>query len=34
MMEDKGVIAPTQPNSQVREVLDYGQTAPPEDDGA
>ncbi len=33
MMEDKGVIAPTQPNSQVREVLDYGQTAPPEDDG-
>lgn len=33
-MEEKGVIAPSQPNSQVREVLDYGQTAPPEDDGA
>lgn len=33
-MEEKGVIAPPQPNSQVREVLDYGQTAPPEDDGA
>ena len=33
-MEEKGMIGPTQPNSQVREVLDYGQTAPPEDDGA
>jgi S-DNA-T family DNA segregation ATPase FtsK/SpoIIIE len=33
-MEEKGVIAPPQPNSQVREVLDYGQTAPPVDDGA
>jgi S-DNA-T family DNA segregation ATPase FtsK/SpoIIIE len=32
-LEDKGIISPTLPNSQVREVLDYGQTAPPEDDG-
>jgi len=32
-MEEKGIIAPAQPNSQVREVLDYGPTAPPEDDG-
>ncbi len=28
-MEDKGIIGPSQPNSQVREVLDYGQGAPP-----
>jgi S-DNA-T family DNA segregation ATPase FtsK/SpoIIIE len=33
-MEDKGIIGPQMPNSQVRDVLDYGQTAPPEDDGA
>lgn len=32
-MEEKGIIAPSQPNSQVREVLDYGPTAPPVDDG-
>ncbi len=32
-MEEKEIIAASQPNSQVREVLDYGQTAPPEDDG-
>ena len=32
-MEEKGIIAPSQPNSQVREVLDYGPTAPPADDG-
>ena len=32
-MEEKGIISPALPNSQVREVLDYGPTAPPEDDG-
>lgn len=32
-MEEKGIIAASQPNSQVREILDYGQTAPPVDDG-
>ncbi len=32
-MEEKGIIAASQPNSQVREVLDYGPTAPPVDDG-
>ena len=33
-MEEKGIVGPVQPNTQVREVLDYGPTAPPEDDGA
>ncbi len=28
-LEDKGIISPALPNSQVREVLDYGPTAPP-----
>jgi len=28
-MEEKGIIGPAQPNSQVREVLDYGPAAPP-----
>jgi len=28
-LEEKGIISPALPNSQVREVLDYGQTAPP-----
>lgn len=28
-METQGIIGPPQPNSQVREVLDYGQAAPP-----
>jgi len=32
-MEDSGIISPSQPGSQVREVLDYGQTIPPEEDG-
>ena len=32
-MEETGIIASSQPNSQVREVLDYGPTAPPADDG-
>jgi len=30
-MEEKKIIGPVQVNSQVREVLDYGQTAPPAD---
>ncbi len=33
-LEELKVIGPSQANTQVREVLDYGQTAPPEDDGA
>jgi len=33
-MEEKGIVGPVQPNTQVREVLDYGPTAPPVDDGA
>ena len=28
-MEDKGIISPTMPNSQTREVLDYGEVGPP-----
>lgn len=31
-MEEKGIISPAQPNSQFREILDYGQTAPPHED--
>ena len=31
-MESKGIIAASQVNSQVREVLDYGPTAPPKED--
>ncbi|GAP15498.1 DNA segregation ATPase FtsK/SpoIIIE [Longilinea arvoryzae] len=30
-MEEKGIISPALPNSQTREVLDYGPTAPPEE---
>ena len=33
-LEEVKIIGPSQPNSQTRAVLDYGQTAPPEDDGA
>lgn len=33
-LEQKGVIGPQIANSQSREVLDFGPTAPPEDDGA
>jgi S-DNA-T family DNA segregation ATPase FtsK/SpoIIIE len=33
-LEQKGVIGPQIANSQSREVLDYGPTAPPVDDGA
>ena len=32
-MEDSGIISPPQPGSQVREVLDYGQTIPPVENG-
>jgi len=31
-MEEKGIISEPQPGSQVREVLDYGPTAPPADE--
>ena len=31
-MEEDGIISPSLPNSQFREVLDYGQTAPPPED--
>jgi len=33
MLEDKGIISPPLSHSNVREVLDFGQTAPPEDNG-
>ncbi len=32
-LEDKGIISPPLPHSNVREILDYGSVAPPEDDG-
>lgn len=32
-MEEKGIISPALPNSQVREILDYGPVSPPADDG-
>ncbi|MCC6148238.1 MAG: DNA translocase FtsK [Anaerolineaceae bacterium] len=32
MMEEKQIISPAMPNSQAREVLDYGPTAPPPED--
>ncbi len=31
-LEEKGIISPALPNTQVREVLDYGPTAPPIED--
>ena len=31
-MEEEGIISPSLPNSQFREILDYGQTAPPPED--
>jgi S-DNA-T family DNA segregation ATPase FtsK/SpoIIIE len=34
MMEDKGVVGPPEGTSQLRQILDYGPTAPPKDDGA
>lgn len=33
MMEDKGIVGPPEGGTQVRPILDYGQTAPPKDDG-
>jgi S-DNA-T family DNA segregation ATPase FtsK/SpoIIIE len=33
MLEDRNIISPPLPHSNVRDILDYGQTAPPEDDG-
>jgi S-DNA-T family DNA segregation ATPase FtsK/SpoIIIE len=34
MMEDKGIVGPPEGTTQLRQILDYGQTAPPKDDGA
>jgi S-DNA-T family DNA segregation ATPase FtsK/SpoIIIE len=32
-MEEKGIVSGRLPNTQTRDVLDYGPTAPPEDNG-
>jgi S-DNA-T family DNA segregation ATPase FtsK/SpoIIIE len=34
MMEDKGIVGPPEGTTQVRQILDYGPTAPPKDNGA
>jgi S-DNA-T family DNA segregation ATPase FtsK/SpoIIIE len=34
MMEDKGIVGPPEGTSQLRQILDYGPTAPPKDNGA
>ena len=34
MMEDKGIVGPPEGTTQMRQVLDYGPTKPPKDDGA
>ena len=34
VMEDKGIVGPPEGTTQLRQILDYGQTAPPKDDGA
>jgi S-DNA-T family DNA segregation ATPase FtsK/SpoIIIE len=34
MMEDKGIVGPPEGTTQMRQVLDYGPTRPPQDDGA
>jgi S-DNA-T family DNA segregation ATPase FtsK/SpoIIIE len=34
MMEDKKIVGPPEGTSQMRQILDYGPTAPPKDDGA
>jgi S-DNA-T family DNA segregation ATPase FtsK/SpoIIIE len=34
MMEDKKIVGPPEGTSQMRQVLDYGPTIPPKDDGA
>jgi S-DNA-T family DNA segregation ATPase FtsK/SpoIIIE len=33
-MEDKGIVGPPEGTTQMRQVLDYGPTRPPKDDGA
>jgi len=33
-MEDQGIVGPPEGTTQLRQILDYGQTAPPKDDGA
>ncbi len=33
MMEDKKIVGPPEGGTQIRKVLDYGQTVPPKDDG-
>jgi len=32
-MEEKGIVGPPEGGTQIRQVLDYGPTAPPKDDG-
>jgi S-DNA-T family DNA segregation ATPase FtsK/SpoIIIE len=32
VMEDRGIVAPPESNSQVRQVLDYGPTVPPKEE--
>ena len=34
MMEDRKIVGPPEGATQMRQILDYGQTAPPKDDGA
>jgi S-DNA-T family DNA segregation ATPase FtsK/SpoIIIE len=34
MMEDRGIIGAPEGTTQVRQILDYGPTVPPKDDGA
>jgi S-DNA-T family DNA segregation ATPase FtsK/SpoIIIE len=34
MMEDKGIVGPPEGTTQVRQILDYGPTRAPKDDGA
>jgi len=34
MMEDKGIVGPPEGTTQLRQILDYGPTAPPKADGA
>src|SRR5574341_680128 len=34
MMEEKGIVGPPEGTTQVRQILDYGPTAPPKDNGA
>jgi len=34
VMEDRGIVGPPEGGTQMRQILDYGPTAPPKDDGA